>query len=386
MLQEDVEPDLSVDGLESLLLDEMAILDISEDKMHDLECLRALEAEDSEILEDLSMGDLPGTLPGEGGHVIVTQPALDDVDEDFFPDEAEMSDDHLVSHGLGSIHASSGLKRLTYRSIAHEVDWSLFKIHEERRASTNTVEGGAKHCQAPGSYPSQVLKAETLGSLQVHAYGSTSGLATGTILPTMQQTKMPGRVYPSPVWRVKGDFGVGGDSGAWVIDNATGGVCGHVTAYSEFGQYATIAPMEVLLHDMEQTLGASVALPPTLNATTAMSFKHQMFGDEPQLTEKGKEAIGREKCQRHSVDSDYTSSSEPEDDVTKGNLGPISPPIATSPPAPSHNQMADLSLDEVAKKWNREQGKRNSRGGSPIKEKGFGEPVQMKGDGVRARA
>lgn len=385
MLQEDVEPDLSLDGKESLFLDEMAILDISEDKMHDLECLRALEAEDSEIIEDMSMGDLPGTLPGEGEHVIVTQPALDDVDEDFFPDEAEMSDDHLVSHGLGSIHASSGLRRLTYRSIAHEVDWSLFKIHEERRASTNTVEGGAKHCQAPGSYPSQVLKAEALGSLQVHAYGSTSGLATGTILPTMQQTKMPGRVYPSPVWRVKGDFGVGGDSGAWVIDNATGGVCGHVTAYSEFGQYATIAPMEVLLHDMEQTLGASVALPPTHHAATAMSFKHQIYGNDSQLTRKGKESISHEKCQRHSMDSDYISGSEPEDDVAKEKLGLISPPIPTSPPASSHNQMADLSLDEVAKKWNREQGKRNSRGGSPIKEKGFGEPVQMKGDGVQAR-
>ena len=381
MLQEDQEPDLSLDGIEGLLPDEMAILDISEDKLHDLECLRALDSEGFDILEDVNMGDLPGTLPGEGEHIIVTQPALDDVDENFFPDEDEISDDHLVSHGLGSIHASSGLRRVTYQSVAHEVDWLLFKIHEERRASTNMLEGGAKHCQAQGSYPSEVLKAETLGSLQVHAYGSTSGLATGTILPSMQQTKMPGRVYPSPVWRVKGDFGVGGDSGAWVIDNATGGVCGHVTAYSEFGQYATIAPMEVLLHDMEQTLKASVALPPThhgVTATAAMSFKHQMYGNEPQLTGKGKESTFG--CQ--SSTSNFISGSEPEGDVANGKIGPFSPPIATSP---SHNQMVDLSLDEVAKKWNREQGKKNSRGGSPIKEKGFGDPVQMTGDGVQAR-
>ena len=387
MLQEDQEPDLSLDGLESLLPDEMAILDISEDKLHDLECLRALDSDDSEMVEDINMGDLPGTMPGEGEHIIVTQPALDDVEENFFPDENEMSDDHLVSHGLGNIHASSGLRRLTYGSVAHEVDWALFKIHEERRASTNTVEGGVKHCQAQGAYPSQVLKAEALGSLQVHAYGSTSGLAAGTILPTMQQTKMPGRVYPSPVWRVKGDFGVGGDSGAWVIDNATGGVCGHVTAYSDFGQYATIAPMEVMLHDMEQTLGASVALPPTHDEAAVMSFKHQIVADETQLTQdKGKGPINCDHSRRRSMDSNYNSDSEPEDDAAKGIMTPpLSPPIATSPPASSHQQMADLSLDEVAKKWNREQGKRNSRGGSPITGKGFGEQVQMKGDGVQAR-
>ena len=389
MLQEDQEPDLSLEGMESLLPDEMAILDISEDKLHDLECLRALDSDTPEITEDINMGDLPGTMPGEGEHVIVTQPALDDVDKNFFPDEDEMSDDHLVSHGLGNIHASSGLRRLTYGSVAHEVDWALFKIHEERRSSTNTVEGGGKYCQIQGSYPSQVLKAETLGSLQVHAYGSTSGLATGTILPTMQQTKMPGRVYPSPVWRVIGDFGVGGDSGAWVIDNATGGLCGHVTAYSEFGQYATIAPMEVMLHDMEQTLGASVALPPTHHGATTtaiMSFKHQIVENELQLTNnKEKGPIGCDDYRRQSIESNYVSDSEPEDDAAKGTAAPISPPLATSPPASSHHQMADLSLDEVAKKWNREQGKRNSRGGSPITGKGFGEPVQMKGDGVRAR-
>ena len=388
MLQEDQEPDLSLDGLESLLPDEMAILDISEDILHDLECLRALDSDDSETSEDINMGDLPGTMPGEGEHIIVTQPALDDVDENFFPDEDEMSDDHLVSHGLGNIHASSGLRRLTYGSVAHEVDWALFKIHKERRALKNTVEGGAKHCHAQRPYPSQVLKAETLGSLQVHAYGSTSGLAAGTILPTMQQTKMPGRVYPSPVWRVKGDFGVGGDSGAWVIDNATGGVCGHVTAYSDFSQYATIAPMEVLLHDMEQTLGASVALPPIPHETAVESFKHQLVAEEAPLTEnEGKGSIKCDHDRHQSIGSKNNTDSEPEDSAAKGKTNaPISPPIATSPPTSSHQQMPDLSLDEVAKKWSREQGKRNSRGGSPIKGRGFGEPVQMKGDGVQARA
>ena len=102
----------------------------------------------------------------------------------------------------------------------------------------------------------------------------------------MQMTKMPGRLYPSPVWRVKGNFGVGGDSGAWVIDNATGGVCGHVTAYSEFWEYATIAPMEVLLHDMEDMLGASVSLPDSDDAAV-LSFQQQIVDIKPNLQQDG---------------------------------------------------------------------------------------------------
>ena len=54
---------------------------------------------------------------------------------------------------------------------------------------------------------------------------------------------------------------MGGDSGAWVIDNASGKVCGHVLAYSSKTNVAYIAPMEVLLDDMSQKLGKRVTLP-----------------------------------------------------------------------------------------------------------------------------
>ena len=66
----------------------------------------------------------------------------------------------------------------------------------------------------------------------VLACGSMSGLATGAML----QTKMPGEggSYPCPVWRVNDDFEVSDDSGTCVIDNATGGICGHAIAFFEF--------------------------------------------------------------------------------------------------------------------------------------------------------
>lgn len=54
---------------------------------------------------------------------------------------------------------------------------------------------------------------------------------------------------------------VGGDSGAWVMDNASGRVCAHVLAWSARNSIAYIAPMELLLDDMAHTLGAKIALP-----------------------------------------------------------------------------------------------------------------------------
>lgn len=270
--------------------------------------------------EDMNMGDTIGVVPGQGLELIVTQPAIDDVDCNFFANEDDMDDDHLSSHSLGYIHASSGLRRFTQHGLSHEVDWALIKVKENRLRERNVVNGGARHCDlkpfpdATGvqlsngqpvdlsaSYPCDVVKADELGGLRVHALGRTSGLQTGTILPTMSLIKMPGRVSSSRSWQVMGNFGgknsslpflvkrpffkiperptkiypssqflpsnmadilsVGGDSGAWVVDNASGRVCAHVLAWSARNNTAYIAPMEILLNDMIHVLGADVTLP-----------------------------------------------------------------------------------------------------------------------------
>lgn len=53
---------------------------------------------------------------------------------------------------------------------------------------------------------------------------------------------------------------VGGDSGSWIIDNATSAVCGHVLAERNGVTY--FCPMQLLLSDIKRTLGAAtVALP-----------------------------------------------------------------------------------------------------------------------------
>ena len=196
----------------------------------------------------------------------------------------------------------------------------------------------------------------------------------------MQMTKMPGRLYPSPVWRVKGNFGVGGDSGAWVIDNATGGVCGHVTAYSESWEYATIAPMEVLLRDMEDTLGASVSLPDSDEAAI-LSFQQQIVdinrasSQTVQASQKVKEKVREDppcvqdeegddggdeedgmSCmdRKMSHDTDYTVDTVTEDKESLHAISSATSPALPTSPAPSQS-MSVLNLNSVAAKWNQVQ-------------------------------
>ncbi|KAL8740058.1 MAG: hypothetical protein Q9190_007198 [Brigantiaea leucoxantha] len=215
--------------------------------------------------DDVDMGDTLGIDPGRGEHLIVTQPAIDDVDEGFFPNEEDMDEDHLSSHTLGHIHASSGIRRTSRGTISHEVDWALIKIQEKRRNHANliksTSQDGGTNAEDDRPYPCDVIPTEDLGGLKVHAVGRTSGYQSGIILPRMIMVKMPGRISSSHSWQVMGNFGAGGDSGAWVIDDKTGHVCAHVLAWSQRSNTAYIAPMEVLLDDMAQRLDAKISLP-----------------------------------------------------------------------------------------------------------------------------
>lgn len=161
------------------------------------------------------LGDTVGVQVGCGEDLIVTQPAFDDVNREFFPSEEDMDEDHVSSHKLGHIHASSGIKRTRRDQIIHEVDWALIKINEQRLQARNVVQGGSQHCKSSSaegsctehSYPSKVMKANDLGGLQVHACGRTSGLQTGQILPAMRLVRMPGRSFASHSWQVRGNFG-----------------------------------------------------------------------------------------------------------------------------------------------------------------------------------
>jgi hypothetical protein len=215
---------------------------------------------DNEILEP---GDIRGIPTGCGESYLITQPAIDDVSPDFFPSEETRDEDHLDSFQLGEIYASSGIRRRTENDMVHEIDWALFEFSEHRLPTKNHIKNGSRHCsQKEGRYPLSVAPSRDLADLNVHCMARTSGLQSGRILPGMVIVKIYGRQTPSSSFQVAGKLGVPGDSGAWVVDNEQGRACGHVLAWSSRKRVAYICPMDVLVKDIGETVGArSISLP-----------------------------------------------------------------------------------------------------------------------------
>ena len=157
---------------------------------------------------------------------MITQPAIDDVDADFYPSQETKDEDHLDSFQLGEVYASSGIRRRTENDIVHEIDWALFEFEEHRIPESNHIENGQRFCPVKEAYPVTVASTSDLSDLQVHCMARTSGLQSGRILPGMVIVKIYGRQTPSSSYQVAGKLGVPGDSGAWVIDNEQGRACG----------------------------------------------------------------------------------------------------------------------------------------------------------------
>lgn len=253
---------------------------------------------EDEIEEEVDMGDTTGITAGTGDDLFVTQPALDDVGRDFFPSEEDKDLEHLCSHAFGHVHASSGLRRARDEDLIHEIDWALIRINDHRLADPMSILPPTPGASTPTEQNSLNIKgislvpSANLANRIVHCHGRTSGFASGTILPAMRLVRMPGRVSPSHSWQVRGRFGPGGDSGAWVIDSQTGGVCGHVLAYSEASGVAYIAPMDVMMQDMQRTLGKQVNLPGQATESTTPAPAYEA-GQDVALSSKRTMTIER---------------------------------------------------------------------------------------------
>lgn len=154
-------------------------------------------------------GYTEGVKCGHGDSIILTQPALDDVDENFFPSEEDKDEDHIDSHRLGHVYASSGLRRSDHGDgVEHEIDWLLMKLDEERLQPFNVVAGGRRYYQEESlfsyrpqllepvcrqqysakedHYPRKFMSSGQLSGLDVHCTGRTSGLGHGKISQRMR--------------------------------------------------------------------------------------------------------------------------------------------------------------------------------------------------------
>lgn len=266
--------------------------------------------------DDDQEGDVQGITPDDYEEIAVTQPALDDAidldlhvdvnedDDDDDDNDSGIDEDHLLSYKLGQVYASSGLKRTASsmkdgfksisQSLPQEIDWSLFELVPPRIHPFNIVKGGRKHCKAGSlsgldSYPAAVRNGNELACARVHCIGRTSGLGSGVMSSTMELVKIHGRSTFSASWTADGNFGVGGDSGAWVISNEDGRVCGHVVASRKGRAY--ICPMDLLLNDIKQTLGAEQVVLPTRASSRASAVQSTAASEE--ASESLAKAVGR---------------------------------------------------------------------------------------------
>ncbi|KAG6322263.1 hypothetical protein E4U22_000357 [Claviceps purpurea] len=246
-------------------------------------------SEEEETEDEFEPGDIPGIEPGCGGGYIITQPALDDVEEGFYPCAETEDEDHLDTFHLGEVYASSGIRRKQANGLTHEVDWALFAFEDGRLPDDNSMPcwdaTSAAHKAETKSWdghdlhklrPTMVVPSSSLPGLEVQCMARTSGLQIGRILAALTSVKLHGRCSPSHAYQIASipssdartsmssdvPIGIPGDSGAWVVDRRQGQLCGHVLAWSQRKRVAYICPMDVLLLDVAQTLDASeVCLP-----------------------------------------------------------------------------------------------------------------------------
>lgn len=236
-------------------------------------------------------GDTAGILPPDDEedeedieNVRVTQPALDDVADGFFPDDENKDEDHLDSHLLGKIYASSGLRRSIVNGITYEIDWALIELEDHRLQPYNIVAGGRRYCRPrrrpsppilrepvcrkpykphEDLFPWRVASMNEFKDFAVHVFGRTSGLVSGEMAKDRIFVKFPGRRSRTAVWEITGVLGPPGNSGAWVIENTEGRVCGYVLGRSKKRTgTAYMCAMELIFDDIKETLGArSITLP-----------------------------------------------------------------------------------------------------------------------------
>ena len=274
--------------------------------------------DDDEEEDEFEPGDIPGVEPRCGDGYIVTQPALDDVEEGFYPSAETEDEDHLDTFSLGEIYASSGIRRKQAQGLVHEVDWALFEFALDRLPDDNSIPYAQDGQQTPSKgtssqfSPKSVAPFSSLPGLEVQCMARSSGLQTGQILPALTSVKIYGRTSPSHTYQItsmtcfeesprdlsdSAPIGIPGDSGAWIVDRHSGQLCGHVLAWSQRKRVAYICPMDILLMDIAQTLeateiklpGGSNVLPVDHSKVSVKSPAQTHYGvpgasgDEPQI-------------------------------------------------------------------------------------------------------
>ncbi len=297
-------------------------------------------SEESEYIseEEGEVGDIPRIPKDCTDGYYITHPAFSDVDEDSLRESnAKMVESpetyHLENCKVGDLYVSSGIRRRQCElQHIHEIDWALFKFDEDRRPSGNRIKGASSFCAAKTEYPTRTVPFEELPGLDVHANARTTGLTRGHILQGLASVKMERRQTPSQSYMIAGGLGIPGDSGAWVMENKEGRACGHILAWSERKNVAYFCPMDVMLQDIKEELGATVVDFPKARARSIEEFYNRSNVDAVDSNSKGVSHRGSRRPPLHVINDNVkgknVEASVPIiDDNVKGRNVEVSVPI-----------------------------------------------------------
>lgn len=180
--------------------------------------------------------------------------------------ERELNEIRLFNPNIGTVVATSGLGNRSLSSGVEShlnlIDWALIHIKNGRKTFNYIAE------TAPASTPSWkpeslfVLRRAPISNSQDivvkkgRTTGATSGILDGLVPAALRIPGFPVSVHRRGWVIVSKDmpFAENGDSGAWVL-NMSGQVVGMIFAGDKADGTALIAPMDLIVKDIEDKLG-----------------------------------------------------------------------------------------------------------------------------------
>ncbi|KAK5547608.1 hypothetical protein LTR23_002361 [Exophiala sp. CCFEE 6169] len=138
-------------------------------------------------------------------------------------------------------------------AFSTDLDYALMKVHDPASILSASDEQGFRSTQ-----PTHVVRAP-LKTFSITAKTASAGTLKGTLYATPSLTRLPNSKSFQRVYRARFSSPLAkGDCGTWVVDEATGGLYGHIIAGGEHNAY--IMPAHDVFRDAEEQLGHRIRL------------------------------------------------------------------------------------------------------------------------------
>ncbi|KDB23805.1 hypothetical protein H109_04305 [Trichophyton interdigitale MR816] len=180
--------------------------------------------------------------------------------------ERELNEIRSFNPNIGTVVATSSLRNISLHSTVEShlnlMDWALVHIKNGRKSFNYIAETApvATPLWKPGNNlaisGAPIPKSQDLVVKKGRTTGATSGILDGLVPAALRISSFPVGVHRRGWVVVNKDmhFAKNGDSGAWVL-NMSGQVVGMVFAGDKADGTALIAPMDLIVEDIEDKVG-----------------------------------------------------------------------------------------------------------------------------------